>query len=148
MKKFLLGAVLMTAGISSINAESTSTIMSFEDNTMNVMSESQTYGGTATVTEMNGNSLSRKESATFTYDAETGDISGNFSIAFVHTLELTGNVNSIATGNIKMIITGKTYSFIATFSNVVCDGNNLSFDCTATTNEGKTSKFSFTGSLQ
>lgn len=144
MKKILMAA-LLAASIGTANAESIEANAPAYDNMSVTASTSTTYSGKAKVTEMNGKSLSRTESASFDYNASTGDIKGDFSIVLIHTLELDGNVYSGATGTITMLITGTEYEFTATFTNVVLDGNTLSFDCTAYTSEGKESKFSFTG---
>ena len=147
MKKiFLMLTLLLTSNISMLHAEDVTVMDNTEDSDIMIVQE-KVYSGKAKVTEMNGKKLNRTESATFTYDHATGNISGDFDIVLVHTLTLDGNVNSGASGTIRMNITGKEYSFDATFSNVKCEGNTLSFDCTATTHENKTSKFSFTGTF-
>lgn len=148
MKKMILSLACMLASFGAANATTTASVNAMSDVT--TVSDADTYNGTATIEKMNDKTMSGNYSAAFTYDAETGEISGSVNVAggiMEFTLDgtITGSAGT-ATGVAANAITGNKYPYTAVLSDVVASGDSLSFRCVATiTSTGKQSIFTFKG---
>jgi hypothetical protein len=147
MKKSILSIALLVACMGITNAATDVNVDAglIQQNQASVATTSEAlYTGTATVSKMNGVSMSGSYDAEFYYDTETDEIYGEFSVGSVHDIELSGTLSGGATGTVSIL--GVGLDFTATFSNVTVSGNTLIFTCSAILNSsGLESIFTFSG---
>lgn len=147
MKKSILSIALLVAcmGITNAATDVKADARATQQNVALTATTSEAlYTGTATVSKMNGVTMSGSYDAEFYYDTDTDEISGEFSVGSVHDIKLSGTLSGGATGTVYILGIGR--DFTATFSNVTVSGNTLVFTCSAILNiSGLESVFTFSG---
>lgn len=150
MKKILLSAALILAGLGSVYANGSSQEV-LNDDAMSVFAASVdgVYAGKATPTIMNGLPVTSGKSYDCEYSIESGYLSGEFEVG-PHTVimeseeKITGVGTYAVSGKITLL--GVGFSFNGTITVTAADGSNLEFSChVATVNLGAVSEFSFAG---
>lgn len=150
MKKILLSAALILAGLGSVHANDSSQEV-LNDDAMSVFAASVdgVYAGKATPTIMNGLPVTSGKSYDCEYSIESGYFSGSFTVG-PHTVtmnseeEITGVGTYVVFGEITLL--GRGIPFDGTITVTAADGSNLEFSChVETKNFGAVSEFSFVG---
>lgn len=150
MKKILLSAALVLAGLGSVYANGSSQEV-LNDDAMSVFAASVdgVYAGKATPTIMNGLPITSGKSYDCEYSIESGRLSGSFTVG-PHTVimnskeEITGVGTYAVSGKITLGILN--FDFSGNVIVTVADGSHLEFSChVETDNLGSVSEFSFVG---
>lgn len=150
MKKILLSAALILAGLGSVYANDSSQEV-LNDDAISVFAASVdgVYAGKATPTIMNGLPVTSGKSYDCEYSIESGYFSGSFTVG-PHTVtmnseeEITGVGTYVVSGEITLL--GRGIPFDGTITVTAADGSNLEFSChVETKNLGAVSEFSFVG---
>lgn len=117
---------------------------------MTVVAKATNYTGTVTNIVMNGNPKNDKQDITFTLDDNV--LTGNFSIATAHTLDLSADVTFTeicfaGEGDGRIIMAIIPIKFTCTVDGAEI-GETLTFNCVATTTTGMVCSFTFTGTAE
>lgn len=117
---------------------------------MTIVASATNYTGTVTNVVMNGSPKDDKQNITFTLDDNV--LSGNFSIATAHTLDLSADVTFTDTnfdgeGSGRIVMAFIPIRFTCTVDGSQ-EGDTLTFDCIATTSTGMVCSFTFTGTAK
>lgn len=150
MKKILLSAALILAGLGSVYANGSSQEV-LNDDAMSVFAASVdgVYAGKATPTIMNGLPITSGKSYDCEYSIESGYLSGEFEVG-PHTVimnskeEITGVGTYAVSG--KITLGFLNFDFSGNVIVTAADGSNLEFSCHVETKKlGAVSEFSFVG---
>jgi hypothetical protein len=147
VKRFFFAAII-AASVWTVGAAVSGSVNVAEVSETTGVMATELYEGTAYDLVMNGNSVSGSYPGAFNIDAGTGEIYGSFNVyqgtTLIHHFTLDGDLDSGASGTVTVPPYGNTVNYTVTFSNVIFNGNSVTF--TATTTSGISSVFTFTGS--